>query len=118
MFLTWKALFFRREQADLFSEGDYFPLFASRGRKEQVLAFARRKGNRWAIAAVPRLVTRLAPPGSFPLGKEAWGTRDLLVLPGEAPRRWRDVLTGETLEAVGPGREGGIPLHLLRNNFV
>jgi len=113
MFLTWKALFFRREQADLFSEGDYFPLFASRGRKEQVLAFARRKGNRWAIAAVPRLVTRLAPPGSFPLGKEAWGTRDLLVLPGEAPRRWRDVLTGETLEAVGPGREGGIPLHLL-----
>lgn len=113
LFLTWKALSFRREQIDLFIRGDYLPLSASGGKKEHLLAFARRKGDRWAIAAVPRLVTRLAPPGEFPLGKGAWGTRDLLVLPEEAPRRWRDVLTGEPLETAGPPWRRGVPIHHL-----
>lgn len=113
LFLTWKALSFRRDHGDLFAAGDYLPLSASGGKKEHLLAFTRRRGDRWAIAAVPRLVTRLASPGGFPLGKGAWGTRDLLVLPEGAPRRWRDVFTGETLEAVGPGRGGGLPLHVL-----
>lgn len=113
LFLTWKALSFRRDQGDLFATGDYLPLFASGGKKEHLLAFARRKGDRWAIAAVPRLVTRLAPPGGFPLGKDSWGTRDLLVLPEGVPSRWRDILTGETLEAVGSGHARGLPLHLL-----
>lgn len=113
LFLTWKALSFRRNQGDLFADGAYLPLSASGGSRKHLLAFARREGDRWAIAAVPRLVTRLPSPGGFPVGRQAWGSRSILVLPDGAPRHWRDVLTGGTLDAAGPGEAEGLPLHLV-----
>ncbi len=113
LFLTWKALTFRKERPGLFEEGDYLPLSASGGKREHLFAFARRLGERWAIAAVPLRVTRLRPEGEFPTGTKAWGSRGALLLPEGAPRRWRDVLTGEPLETVGPPGGGGLPLHRL-----
>ena len=65
----------------------------------------------WAVAAVPRLVTRLSPPGEFPLGQRVWGARSGLLLPEGAPDRWRNVFTGEELR-VPPGRgKKTLPLH-------
>ncbi|HSQ53927.1 MAG TPA: hypothetical protein VLM86_01465, partial [Candidatus Bathyarchaeia archaeon] len=65
----------------------------------------------WAVAAVPRLVTRLSPPGAFPLGQEAWGARSGLLLPEGAPDRWRNAITGEEIR-VSPGRgKKTLPLH-------
>ncbi|HEX7520228.1 MAG TPA: malto-oligosyltrehalose synthase, partial [Candidatus Deferrimicrobium sp.] len=65
LFVTYKALSFRRERKELFQDGAYVPLAVTGGVKEHALAFARKRGNAWGIAAVPRLVTRLAPPGEF-----------------------------------------------------
>ncbi|GAB4361912.1 MAG: malto-oligosyltrehalose synthase [Deltaproteobacteria bacterium] len=113
LFLTWKALAFRREQAALFADGDYLPLSASGGKRSHLLAFARRLGPRWAVAAVPLRATRLGPPGEFPLGRKAWGSRGHLLLPPGAPRRWRNVLTGEPLEAAGASGGPELPLPLL-----
>jgi (1->4)-alpha-D-glucan 1-alpha-D-glucosylmutase len=111
LFVTYRALYFRRERRDLFLSGAYLPLSASGGNKEHVLAFARRYKTHWAIAAVPRLVTRLSPPGSFPLGQEAWGARSGLLLPEGAPDRWRNAITGEEIR-VSPGRgKKTLPLH-------
>jgi len=117
LFLTWKALSFRKERHDLFASGDYLPLAATGGRREHLFAFARKLGERWAIAAVPRRVTRLAAPGEFPVGSTPWGSRSMLDLPEEAPHRWRNVLTGELLETVGSARERGLPLHRLFRDF-
>jgi len=111
LFVTCRALNFRRERRDLFLSGAYLPLSASGGNKEHVLAFARRYKTHWAVAAVPRLVTRLSPPGAFPLGQEAWGSGSGLLLPEGAPDRWRNAITGEEIR-VSPGRgKKTLPLH-------
>lgn len=105
LYVTARALGFRREHSRLFSEGCYLPLDLSGRRKEQLCAFARRRGEEWAVIAVPQRVTRLAPAGEPPLGRRAWGSTRL-HLPQEAPDRWSHVLTGELLAAgTGSGRK-------------
>ncbi len=117
LYLTWRALNFRRERRELFLSGEYHPLSASGGNKDHVLAFARKRETKWAIAAVPRLVTRLSPRGEFPLGQKAWGTKSGLVLPEGAPQQWRNVLTGEEIR-VSPGRgKKTLPLHAVFRYF-
>lgn len=96
LYLTYKALNFRRSQPSLFQHGDYLPLAASGRRQEHLVAFARRHGSQWALIAVPRLLFKLSPSGKPPMGRQLW--RDTkLCLPEEAPQRWSNVLTGESL---------------------
>ncbi|MGZ8441345.1 MAG: malto-oligosyltrehalose synthase, partial [Candidatus Deferrimicrobiaceae bacterium] len=99
LYVTYKGLTFRRQRRELFLSGAYLPLPVTGGQKEHALAFARGHGGAWAIAAVPRLMTRLAPPGEFPLGPPAWGARIAVRLPAELPSLWRNVFTGEILHA-------------------
>jgi (1->4)-alpha-D-glucan 1-alpha-D-glucosylmutase len=117
LFLTYKALNFRKKRRDLFLSGEYLPLPASGGNKDHVLAFARRREDDWAVAAVPRLVTRLSPPGEFPVGQKAWGTRSGIVLPEGAPARWRNVFTGEELHIPPGNRKKTLPLHAVFRHF-
>ena len=117
LFLTGKALRFRRGRRELFASGDYLPLPATGEKREHVLAFARRRGKEWAIAAAPRLVTRLCPPETFPLGEKAWGPRGGIVLPEGSPVRWTSVLTGEPVRAHIQGGGGLLPFHSLFRDF-
>jgi len=117
LFLLSRALSFRKERRDLFLSGEYLPLPASGGIKEHVLAFARKYESAWAVAAVPRLVTRLSPPGEFPLGQKAWGARSGLVLPEGAPDAWCNVFTGEELRASGGRGKKTLPLHSVFRHF-
>jgi (1->4)-alpha-D-glucan 1-alpha-D-glucosylmutase len=117
LFVTCRALNFRRERRELFLSGAYLPLSASGGTKEHVLAFGRKYGTHWAVAAVPRLVTRLSPPETYPLGQEVWGARSALLLPEGAPDRWRNVFTGEEIHvSTGRGKKA-LPLHALFRHF-
>jgi (1->4)-alpha-D-glucan 1-alpha-D-glucosylmutase len=90
----------RRENPGLFTEGDYLPVPTEGGKADHAFAFLRRRGDAWALVAVPRLLTRLVRgEGGLPVGGEVWGdTR--LVLP-EAARgvRFENVFTGEALAA-------------------
>jgi (1->4)-alpha-D-glucan 1-alpha-D-glucosylmutase len=99
LFLTYKALNFRRRHRDLFLSGSYLPLAVSGGKKEHVLAFAREHNGFWTVAAVPRLMTRLVAPGEFPVGQNAWGTQGGLLLPEGSPDLWSNALTGESFHA-------------------
>jgi (1->4)-alpha-D-glucan 1-alpha-D-glucosylmutase len=117
LFVTYKALSFRRERKDLFLDGAYVPLPVTGGVKEHALAFARRRGDAWAIAAVPRLSTRLAPPGEFPLGLGVWGARTAIRLPPELPGRWRNAFTGEILHAAGGDGAKLLHLHAVFHDF-
>lgn len=108
MFVTKEALRFRRANRDLFEEGGYLPLEAVGRRRRNVVAFARRLGDRWAIVAVPRLAAGLCEHG--PPSATAWrGTS--VRLPQGAPRRLQNVLTGETLEITRRGGRDAIRLH-------
>lgn len=96
LYLTYKALTFRRAQRTLFLSGDYWPLTVSGRRREHLVAFLRQHGEQYALIAVPRLLFSLAPSGKPPTGRQLW--RDtMLQLPEEAPQRWSNVLTAETL---------------------
>jgi (1->4)-alpha-D-glucan 1-alpha-D-glucosylmutase len=117
LFLTSRALNFRKERRDLFLSGEYLPLQAAGGNKEHVLAFARKREGSWAVTVVPRLVARLSPPGEFPLGQKAWGTKSSLVLPEGAPQRWRNVLTGEELNVPPGSGKKILPLHAVFRHF-
>jgi (1->4)-alpha-D-glucan 1-alpha-D-glucosylmutase len=110
LFVTRRALQFRRTQMDLFLHGDYIPLVAAGEREGQVVALARRQGDRWCLAAAGRFFSNLSSPGQFPLGKAAWG-ETLLLLPPEAPAGWRQIFTDDLLTAA-PAPEGqALPLH-------
>jgi (1->4)-alpha-D-glucan 1-alpha-D-glucosylmutase len=92
LYVTRRALQARRDHPGLFTTGEYLPMSvegaAERG---HIFAFARRLGDRWALAVVPRLFTSLVHPGQMPVGPAVWhDTR--LALP--AGLRLRNVFTG------------------------
>jgi (1->4)-alpha-D-glucan 1-alpha-D-glucosylmutase len=109
MYLTWKALAFRKGHPALFEDGAYLPLRVSGERKEHVVAFARHQGGNWALVAVPRLVAGLVAQGRLPVGRRTWKDT-AIALPARAPERWVNVLTGETLTASRV--PGGQVIHL------
>ncbi len=100
MFVMRAGLEHRRANAERFERADYLELAVEGERAQQVIAFARRMGEWWTVAAAPRWTVGLVEgPGLAP-GAEAWGdTR--IVLPEGAPRRWRDVLRREEMEGAG-----------------
>jgi (1->4)-alpha-D-glucan 1-alpha-D-glucosylmutase len=83
LFVTWRALEFRRAERELFARGEYLPLRAEGLYARHVCAFARRWESQWAVAVAPRFVSKI----------EDWG--DTALLPPEgAPAEWHDALTG------------------------
>jgi (1->4)-alpha-D-glucan 1-alpha-D-glucosylmutase len=98
LYLTYKALTFRREHAALFLDGEYLPV----GAGEHICAFARRSRGGWALVAVPRFVASHARPRGALLPPSVWGDA-VIKLPAEAPRRWTNVFTNEELAANGKG---------------
>jgi len=96
LYVTWRALHARRDHPGLFTTGEYLPADVVGSRHDHVCAFVRRREGGVAVAAAPRLMTRLVPKaGELPLGAAVWEDTRLL-LPGVEPgRRLRNVFTGE-----------------------
>ncbi len=82
LFVTYKALDFRRAHRELFARGEYLPLPVRGARAAHVCAFARHWSGHWAVAVAPRWTARLAD----------WEDTEI-VLPGGAPSEWQDALT-------------------------
>jgi (1->4)-alpha-D-glucan 1-alpha-D-glucosylmutase len=98
LYLTSKALNFRKEHPELFRDGDYLPLRSHGLAEEHVVAYSRRYGPAWVLIAVPRLVAGLCALDEAPVGQTTWSDTNVL-LPRRAPQSWHNVLTGETLDA-------------------
>jgi (1->4)-alpha-D-glucan 1-alpha-D-glucosylmutase len=106
LYLTWRALRFRRERPDLFQHGAYLPLTAAGSLEEHLIAFARELDDEQVVVAVPRLTARLleeapdsAHAGRLRFRAGAWDDTALL-LPGRPGQRYRDIFTGNTVETV------------------
>ncbi|SFG97986.1 maltooligosyl trehalose synthase [Desulfotomaculum arcticum] len=124
LFLTYRALHYRRNHPGLFTGGEYIPVEAAGPGAGHICAFARRTGESWALVVVPRLLALFRtgnggrggtgkpagapPPLDPPLGEQVWGGH-LLLLPDEAPGMWRNILTGENLTAEPAGPEADAP---------
>ncbi len=109
LLVVWRTLQARAEFADVFQRGSYLPLPVSGARASHAVALARRCGDRWVVAAVPlhvqtllRKTERLGAAG----GLAAIDWQDTMIeLPPEAPRRWKDAFSGQTIDTE-PNLEG------------
>jgi (1->4)-alpha-D-glucan 1-alpha-D-glucosylmutase len=111
-----KLLEFRRANQELFAEGEYIPLEVTGESKAAVCAFARRKGQIWALAISPRLVGRMVYHGTTPLGAAVWNST-ALSLSADMPSHWLDILSGERLETVDAAPKKSLPLGGIFNNL-
>jgi len=98
LYLTYKALYFRRAKRELFEKGEYAPLEARGEKANHVIAFSRGLNDARAIIIVPRFLTGLVPqPQDLPTGRDIWGDSSLVIAVGEDGEHYRNVFTGETV---------------------
>ena len=83
LWVTHKALEFRKANRELFTHGEYVALRARGACARHVCAFARTLSRLWAVVVAPRWTSRL----------EGWADTEL-ELPENAPAEWQDALTG------------------------
>jgi (1->4)-alpha-D-glucan 1-alpha-D-glucosylmutase len=118
LYVTWQGLLCRRDHPGLFATGDYLPATAAGVRAEQVLGFVRRQGDKIAVVAVPRLLTRLVPrTEDLPLGREVWQDTRLLLPDIDPGLRFRNVFTGEEIGLTEHQGQRGVPLADLFSHF-
>lgn len=96
LFAIARALAARNANLELFQYGSYIPLDVVGEHQERIVAFARHTRQQTAIAIVPRFLTSLIEPGTFPLGEEIWlDTR--IIIPQGLRSAWTNAMTEETL---------------------
>jgi len=99
LWLTMRALSFRREHPELFRSGFYFPLDAVGNKREHVIAFARidEEQNTMVIAAAPRLSYMLMNGEQRPPIGEVWADLEL-QLPRQAPNHFFQLFSGRVCQ--------------------
>jgi (1->4)-alpha-D-glucan 1-alpha-D-glucosylmutase len=86
LLVTQRLLTLRRDDPELFIEGDYTPLRITARRPDNLFAFARRRGDRLLVVVVPRLVWQ------FP---SDWGDTQIELPPAAAAAPFRNVISDE-----------------------
>jgi (1->4)-alpha-D-glucan 1-alpha-D-glucosylmutase len=108
LYLTWRILELRRRMPDFFRHADYVGLPADGTRSDNVVAFARHHaGHSIVCAAARRYRGLIEGPEERPCGT-AWSDTVLTLPGGKARRRFRDLLSGATVDA--PAIDGGTAL--------
>jgi (1->4)-alpha-D-glucan 1-alpha-D-glucosylmutase len=115
LYLTWCGLQLRAERPALFREGDYLPLTTQGAYGEQLLAYARRRGEAWLVAIIPRWFDGITAGASRPPLGEVWEDT-WLELPAEATT-WHNTLTGEAVIAQHQGKSGSVTVASLFTNL-
>lgn len=96
LYLTYKALNYRKAQRELFEVGEYVPLETMGERANNICVFVRRIGNISAIVVAPRFFTKLISGNDgLPLGKEIWKDTFIVMPFGEIGEKYRNVFSGE-----------------------
>jgi (1->4)-alpha-D-glucan 1-alpha-D-glucosylmutase len=107
LYVTSKALNFRKANQELFLEGGYLPLASEGDLREHVCAFARVREGKSIIVMVPRFLTRLVKAGEDPLGEEVWKGSWIVIPEETAGDQFRNVFTDEMIGMkLQDGRRG------------
>ncbi|HSA57492.1 MAG TPA: malto-oligosyltrehalose synthase [Gemmatimonadaceae bacterium] len=113
LWVTSRALRFRRREATLFQRGTYEPLTPRGVRARHVVCFGRRANDRHVVVAAGRWFARLLEsmqPDRIPVGRTVWDDT-AIALPREwEGERYRDVLTGRDVAATVEGDVALLPL--------
>jgi len=95
LFLIYRALRSRKAYRELFQCGSYQGLDAGGKYKENVIAFARRHNDQWAVIVVPRFLSLFIKEGESPLG-QVWADT-YISLPDETEFKCENSITGENI---------------------
>ena len=118
LYLTYKALNFRRTQQTLFESGRYLPLEVEGSRREHVCAFERSSNECTVLVVVPRFCSRLiADSNGLPLGAEVWQDTRILQPFDTAVSSYRNLLTGELLQLEQQDGRSSLPLQKILSAF-
>jgi (1->4)-alpha-D-glucan 1-alpha-D-glucosylmutase len=100
LFLIWKTLCLRKQQSDVFQQGEYLPLEIQGAKANHVVAFIRKCEKASVLVVVPRFVAGLLNDVDIPpLGSRVWDdTR--IMLPDYGRNECRNVFTGKLLNSV------------------
>ncbi|MDA8170693.1 MAG: malto-oligosyltrehalose synthase [Nitrospiraceae bacterium] len=113
LYVTWKALNFRKVFRDVFSAGQYIPLESGGQMRQHLCAFLRKDGGSVMVCA-PRFFVGLGAPGNVPTGEAVW--KDTFVaLP--APMKFKDAFTDRVVAATEINGRHVIPLKDLFSDF-
>ncbi|MGA2515849.1 MAG: hypothetical protein ABSG44_04795 [Thermodesulfobacteriota bacterium] len=77
----------------------YIPLASDGDLKEDICAFARQGQGEVVLAIVPRFVARLTQMHEVPLGTEVWGDSSVGIPSEIVAERFRNIFTGERVDA-------------------
>jgi len=110
LYVTSRALHFRKSHHSLFSKGSYLPLRAAGDRQNHVVAFARMLGRRSVIAVAGRLFMGLGAGAEPPMGAQVWGGSVLLLRKECRDRVYRDVFTHRLVEVDSRNDKRVLPL--------
>jgi (1->4)-alpha-D-glucan 1-alpha-D-glucosylmutase len=108
LYVTSRALRFRRAARELFLRGSYLPLRPAGAQRRHMVAFARKHGRAVAIAAAGRFFWALGARDTLPVGDEVWRDSGVLLRREVVCTSYRDVFTGRTLTPVA--RDGHLML--------
>jgi (1->4)-alpha-D-glucan 1-alpha-D-glucosylmutase len=100
LYLIYKALHCRRDRQELFKDGEYIPVGVEGTHAGKIISFLRRKAAETILVVVPRLLTSLElDPECLPLAA-IWRDNFLLLPESEKTATFRNVFTGEILQAT------------------
>ncbi len=119
MYLTYKALAWRKANRRMFEKGAYLPLLAVGSRADSVCAFVRRMDNVSAIVVVPRFLWLLVPgQGSMQLDKTLWEDTYLVLPEAGGQAQYRNIFTDEIISVESlQGGQLGLSLFRIFSNF-
>jgi (1->4)-alpha-D-glucan 1-alpha-D-glucosylmutase len=109
LFVTQRALRFRRDHRELFAAGSYVPLVAGGSRSNHVLAFARQWNGRTVIALASRFFLKLRNSHPLPIG-DVWSNTAVLLPKKIKHCCFQDVFTGQMFTVQRREGEALLPL--------
>jgi (1->4)-alpha-D-glucan 1-alpha-D-glucosylmutase len=99
MYVTSRALGWRRKHAQLFGDGAYVPLEGAGTRGHHVIAFGRGTNEHHVIVAVGRFFTNFGMLPQGATGESAWSETFLSVPSNLLQEYYMDLFTGQTVRA-------------------
>ncbi|HYI78922.1 MAG TPA: malto-oligosyltrehalose synthase [Chryseolinea sp.] len=112
LFVSWRALNFRKTFEHVFKVGEYVPLQLSKG-EATVCAFARRLQDHFVMVVIP-----IACGKNLRDAKSEWSHESITLGP-DLPSSWTNIFTGKEIEATNEltltDALGSFPVALLTN---
>lgn len=109
LYVTSRALCFRKNHAQLFAQGSYMPLTVGGAHAQHAVAFARSFGNQTVIAIAGRYFLDLCAAQQSPAG-EVWRDTSVILPKRMGQQDFHEVFTGLTISSEQERGKVLIPL--------